>query len=436
MPLNPSQALTLISPWRLDQLDFFRNYYKTNLEFRSKVNLYISEYIKDPEIFVNADYSQAEVRCAAELSGEENLLNLYFKQAEEEAKGVDISEIKELDYHYYNASQVYEKPIEKITKWERKFAKTITFAVLYGAGAFLISETSGVTMLVAEKLLANFWKKNPKLLKWVYSLLSEAIEFGYVTTPLGRRKAAPHLKGKTDILKYFIQGANFYEKEIAESLGGYANVRIFDHEIRQIRNFPVQGHTSDIVISGIHLFKLACKKENIPIKIHILVHDSVGLSVPYSFLPRTLVLLRENMEKKVAEEFKFKCPLRVDMEIGFSYETKVKVPFLLARLTEKDYNDLQQKCYQEFLKLKTETVISALSENSLYLFKEEQQKPKNLTSKQLKIANLTNKKFAMNYEEYHKRWNLFPDILENFKHLVAPTVVGEYAKVEEIFMGV
>jgi hypothetical protein len=433
--LSNNQALTLLSPWRQDQLDFFRKEYNSNLDFRRIINKKVEEYKKDPQVFLNGDYSQAELRVVADLSKEDKMITIYNKQAEEESRGVDTSDIKELDFHLHTAADVYGKTIYDITKAERRYAKSITFGLLYGAGAWRIAQETGLTLKEAEKLLAKFWQAYPKIKKWVITVIAEGVEKGYVSTPVGRRRSVPHLQGKKEIVEIYEKGKELKDLKNESGFPLYGAMNsVLSREIRQARNYPVQSYTSDIVTNGVFLFSEECRFKGMTVHLHNIVHDSIGVSTNLSNLVETVKSFKDCMENQIREEFHIGVPLRLDIEAGFSYETKTKVPYLTSMINPEE---LVTKMYDNFRNLKAETIITAVAKNSLYLFEDEYRKPGSLSKKEEEESGIKNSDFRKMFKDYELRWGTnHVKTMEAIQAEIAKSVNYAFLKEEEEYLEV
>jgi hypothetical protein len=430
MPVfTPSQGLTMLSPWEPNQRAFFLKTYKRDKNFRKFVNDKVDAYIEDPFVMVCADASQAEVRIAAELAHEQKLIDLYkTKQAFDESG--DTSDHPELDVHMLTASGIFGVPINKVTSDQRKAAKSITFAVMYGATEFRIAFETGRSVKEAKKLLDNFWKSYPAIRTWVNKIIAEAVATGYVSTPTGRREAMPFLKGRREVLQCVIKGDSLYDKQdkIGKSL-----ISKLMKEIGQARNFPVQSFTSDLMTTGAFYSVNQAKEEGIEIYLHTIVHDSVVISVRYSNLKRLLEILKYNFEHRLVEDFNLICPMQIEYEVGLNYDAQVKkLPYLIDAL---DFASLPQKMYDRWRQLKAKTVITSVRSDPTYLFQPEHGKCAILTSKEQKIAEISQRDFENSYAWYRKRWKITDGSLQLRKPTIEVAASSSKTKVEEEYIG-
>jgi hypothetical protein len=422
--LTREQAFTLLLPVESAQCAFFLNKYRTDKAFAKKWNSKIDEYRKDPFVLVSADASQAEVRIASSLSNERHLIdNLYRKQLEADLQGLDTDKVPELDLHIRTAAAIAGIPFDQVTKDQRRGAKRITFGTMYGATEFRIALESNISVGEAKKLLDKFWAAYPDLWKWTIKLVAEGVTYGYVETPNGRRKACPTLKDKKEFLACFIHGKSPWQ--VLKNKYSYGVIKQVMREIRQIRNFPVQSFTSDYITNGAYLLTEECKKRGIEMVFHTIVHDALVASVRYSRLKEYLALMKRIMEKDVVEQMGIICPMKMDQEVGFGYHSLMKVKYLLDN---EDWNTLPARMVDQARKVKAATIIGQVGENSLFLFKPENQKPYLLTSKEVKETGISNDSFRQMFASYRKRWNLSPEALQAVYEELMPLVETVYER--------
>jgi hypothetical protein len=432
--LSREEALTLLTPWHTEQAQFFRDTYSSDSIFRKRVNSFIEYYREDPFIMIAADASQAEVRMAAALSGEDKLINLYTKVRELEDQGITVdpdadASMRQYDLHYQTASLCYGTPVDQVTKSQRRYAKQTTFAVLYGAGEWKIAFHNNIPLVEAKDILNKFWSSYPKIRDWVNYLIAEGVATGFVTTPTGRRRAVPTLKDKKDVLKAFMNDDNMWAK-FSKSLG-YGVLKQVMHEIRQARNFPVQSFASDIIINGVWLLLQDCKLHDIDIHLHTIVHDSILCSVRLSRLNEFLRLLKYNMEIKVAEDLKIMCPLKMDVEVGFNYDSTVKLPLIKG---DFDINKIKNDIFEEFRHFEASSKIAAMAMTPLYVFDEEYRRPDKLSKKELTAANMTEKSFKQSWYDYQEKWLLTPENLKIEYDRISPLAVDSIIKPMEVYI--
>jgi DNA polymerase-1 len=244
--------------------------------------------------FVESDYSQIELRIAAELSGERTMRKLY-------ALGEDI--------HMAMAVQLTGKPTSQITKEERKKAKAVNFGFLYGMGWRKFIETAWekyeltVTEIEAQHARKAFFDQFPDLLPWHGRQRRLVHKFQRVQTPLGRIRHLP---------------------DIASHEQGVVN-----EAERQAINSPVQAMASDMCLLSLVLLDREFRRRGfkaIPIGT---VHDAINFEVPNDELPDVLPLIKTTMENpplKKLFDYELSIPLVADLQIGKHWGSNTPVP--------------------------------------------------------------------------------------------------------------
>ncbi|MBQ9020231.1 DNA polymerase I, partial [Candidatus Saccharibacteria bacterium] len=155
---------------------------------------------------VSADYSQFELRLAAVLAGDENLIRDF-------NAGIDI--------HTKTAAEVFGVKMEEVTKQQRRAAKTINFGVLYGMSAKGLSEATGMTVPEAKEFIDGYFEVRRPIRGYLDAVLRQAEEKGYVETYFGRRRPTPDVKS-----------SNYVVREAAK---------------RAAQNMPIQGTEADLM---------------------------------------------------------------------------------------------------------------------------------------------------------------------------------------------
>lgn len=133
-------------------------------------------------IFFSADYSQIELRIMAHISGDEHLVNDF-------REGRDI--------HAATAARVFHKPLDEVTRDERRKAKTANFGIIYGISAFGLAERMEVSRAEAKELITNYFSTYPKVKDYMERSVAEAKERGYIVTAFGRRRYLPDIDRKS-----------------------------------------------------------------------------------------------------------------------------------------------------------------------------------------------------------------------------------------------
>ena len=133
---------------------------------------------KEGYVFIDADYSQIELRVLAHMSGDQNLIAAY-QHAE--------------DIHRITASQVFHTPLEEVTDLQRRNAKAVNFGIVYGISSFGLSQDLSITRKEAEGYIASYFETYPGIKTFLDRLVSDAKEKGYAETMFGRRRPVPEL---------------------------------------------------------------------------------------------------------------------------------------------------------------------------------------------------------------------------------------------------
>jgi DNA polymerase-1 len=249
--------------------------------------------------FVEADYSQIELRIAAEISEEPTLKNLYIQ-------GEDV--------HMTMAMRMTGKPASKVTKEERKKAKAVNFGFLYGMGARKFVDTAWdnyglkVTIEEAEAARAAFFQQFPMLLRWHAKQRRLAHRYQRVQSPLGRIRHLPDIVSR--------------EKGVV----GEAE--------RQAINSPVQAMASDLCLLSLVLLDRAFRKRGLRAAPIGTVHDAINFEVPVDELPVVLPLIKKTMENPPLEQlfgYRLQIPIVSDIGVGRAWGKSDEVPASLFK---------------------------------------------------------------------------------------------------------
>ena len=217
--------------------------------------------IFEPEgekIYIDADYSQIELRVLAHMSQDEHMMQA-FKNNE--------------DIHRQAASKVFKTPIDEVTKEQRSSAKAVNFGIVYGISDFGLGEQLGISRKKAKNYIEEYLNEYAGIKKYMDNVTEVAKENGYVETLFNRRRYIPELKS-----------SNY-------------NVRQFG--IRAAMNTPIQGTAADIMkIAMINVYK-RLKKENLKSKIVLQVHDEMMIEAPLSEAEKVKNIIKFEMENAV-----------------------------------------------------------------------------------------------------------------------------------------
>ena len=229
-------------------------------------------------VFVDADYSQIELRVLAHMSGDEKLIEAY-----REAK----------DIHRTTASQVFHVPFDEVTDQMRRNAKAVNFGIVYGISSFGLSQGLSISRKEAQDYINDYFHTYPKIKAFLDRLVRNAREKGYAESLFGRRRPVPELKS-----------SNFMQRSFGE---------------RVAMNSPIQGTAADISkIAMIRVFN-RLRKEGMQSKLILQIHDELLIEAPNDEAERARALLEEEMKAAASLD----VVLETDCHIGTDwYEAK------------------------------------------------------------------------------------------------------------------
>ncbi len=233
---------------------------------------------KDGYCLVDADYSQIELRVLAALAEDKNMIDAFLQ-------GVDI--------HSVTASQVMGIPLENVTSAERRKAKAVNFGIVYGIGAFSLSQDIGVSVQEADRYIKGYLANYSGVAAFMENAKKSAKEKGYAETFFGRRRYLPELNESNAIRRAFGE--------------------------RVAMNMPIQGTAADIIqlamIKVYERLKTACPKA----KLIMQVHDELIIEAPESDAQKVSALLKDTMENAC----NMAVPFTVEVQSGKTwYDTK------------------------------------------------------------------------------------------------------------------
>ncbi|MBR0423978.1 hypothetical protein IJI79_00520 [Candidatus Saccharibacteria bacterium] len=218
---------------------------------------------------VSADYSQFELRLAAVLANDQNLIDDFNR---------------DIDIHTKTASEAFRVPIDQVTKDQRRAAKAINFGIIYGMSVNGLAEATKMNYVEAKNFMDNYQKLRAPVMDYMKNTLEKARKEGYVETYFGRRRPTPDVKS-----------SNFLIRSAAE---------------RAAQNMPIQGTEADLMKRAmINVSKKLPKGANLIMQ----VHDSLIVECDDSETTAITKILKQEMEQ-VAPELKIK--LAVDVTIG------------------------------------------------------------------------------------------------------------------------
>lgn len=225
-------------------------------------------------IFIDADYSQIELRVLAHISQDEHMLEAF-------RKGEDI--------HKQAASKVLGIPIEEVTKEQRSKAKAVNFGIVYGISDFGLAEQIGVSRKEAKQYIEQYLEKYSGIQKFMQDIVEKAKEQGYVETLFHRRRYIPELKSNNYMVRQFGN--------------------------RVAMNTPIQGTAADIM--KIAMVNLQKELENRKMKTRIVlqVHDELILEAKIEEKEEAKQLLKQCMESAIT----LSVPLEVEVSEAINW---------------------------------------------------------------------------------------------------------------------
>lgn len=226
-------------------------------------------------ILLSVDYSQVELRIAAHMSNDQAMLAAFRSNQ---------------DIHSATAAAILGKPLDKVTKAERRNAKAINFGLLYGMSPYGLTRSSDLTLAEAEDFVEAYFKQFPGVKGYLDNMRRLATKQGYVETLLGRRRYFPGLKS-----------------------GGNPATRA--REEREAINAPIQGTAADIMKIAMVRVSNALKENDLSGHILLQVHDELVLECPLKELKRTAQIVRTMMENA----YNLVIPLKTDARSGHNW---------------------------------------------------------------------------------------------------------------------
>ncbi len=233
---------------------------------------------EDGYVFVDADYSQIELRVLAHCSGDSHLIEAYKQES---------------DIHRITASQVFHVPFDEVTEQQRRNAKAVNFGIVYGISSFGLSQDLSITRKEAAQYIEDYFKTYPGIKIFLDDTVKHAKEMGYVVTLFGRRRPVPELKS-----------SNFMQRSFGE---------------RVAMNAPIQGTAADIIKIAMIGVNQKLKEKKMRSRLVLQVHDELLIEAYKPELEEVQTILKEEMERAASMD----VPLEVDMHTGENwYEAK------------------------------------------------------------------------------------------------------------------
>jgi DNA polymerase-1 len=246
-----------------------------NIPVRTEIGRQIRRaFIADPSyLLLTADYSQIELRILARITGEKRLVEAF-------QRGEDI--------HTITAASLFHVPVSQVMPEQRRLAKTVVYAILYGQSAFGLAQVTGMSNAEASDFIKRYHETFPEVRRYVDATLNQAYKQGYVNTLFGRKRFLPDLRT--------LSGP---ERQALE---------------REAINMPIQGTNADVIKIAMIRIHHALQERGLKARMILQVHDELVFEVPVEELEATRRLVRTIMED--IPEITEKVPLKVETKVG------------------------------------------------------------------------------------------------------------------------
>ncbi len=225
---------------------------------------------KEGFVWMDADYSQIELRVLASMSGDQQLIEAYQQDA---------------DIHRITASKVFHVPQDEVTSLQRRNAKAVNFGIVYGISSFGLSQDLSISKKEAAEYIEKYFETYPGIKAFLDECVQSAREKGYSVTMLGRRRPVPELSSD-----------NFMQRSFGE---------------RVAMNAPIQGTAADIIKIAMVRVDERLRKEGFRSRLILQVHDEL--------LVETAMEEIEQVREILSAEMRQAAKLSVELEIDLSY---------------------------------------------------------------------------------------------------------------------
>ena len=225
-------------------------------------------------VFIDADYSQIELRILADISKDENMIKAFLNNE---------------DIHARAAAEVLGKPIGDVTKDERTHAKAVNFGIVYGISDFGLGEQLGISRKKAKEYIDQYLEKYSGIKQFMQDIVDKTKEKGYVETLYKRRRYVPELQSNNYMVRQF--GS------------------------RVAMNTPIQGTAADIMkIAMINVYK-KLKEQKLKSKLLLQVHDELLIEAVPEEIEQVKNILKNEMENVIT----LKVPLIAELSVGTNW---------------------------------------------------------------------------------------------------------------------
>ncbi len=225
-------------------------------------------------VLVSADYSQIELRLLAHMSGDEHLIQAFLQ-------GQDV--------HAATAAKIFHKPIEEVSKLERRQAKTANFGIIYGISAFGLAQQLDCSRAEAKALIDGYFEAFPKVIAFIEKQKVLAREQGYVETMFGRKRYLPDINSHNSVVRSFAE--------------------------RNAVNAPIQGTAADIIKIAMVNIDHQLQAEGLQAQMIMQVHDELNFNVAVAQVDRVREIVVEQMQNVVH----LSVPLIAECGVGVNW---------------------------------------------------------------------------------------------------------------------
>lgn len=244
-----------------------------NIPIRMELGREIRKVFKPKEgcVFLDADYSQIELRVLAHMSGDEGLIEAYLENQ---------------DIHRSTASKVFHTPYDEVTDLQRRNAKAVNFGIVYGISSFGLSQDLNIPKKEAQAYIDQYFAMYPAVKQFIDGLVEKAKKLGYSETMFGRKRPLPEIKS-----------SNFVQRSFGE---------------RVAMNAPIQGTAADIIKVAMIRVANCLKAEKLQSRIVLQVHDELLVEAWEQEKETVRQILLEEMPRAV----ELSVPLEVEVLEG------------------------------------------------------------------------------------------------------------------------
>ncbi len=247
-----------------------------NIPIRTELGSKLRQYfIAAPGCtLLDADYSQIELRILAHICGDESMREAFLQGQ---------------DFHRSTAARVYGLPPEQVTQRLRSSVKAVNFGIVYGMGAYSLSQDLGISVKEAEGFIKNYLESFPGIRQYMQDTIAHGREQGYVATLFGRRRALPELASK-----------NYNLRALGE---------------RMAMNTPIQGTAADVIKLAMVKVWRRLRAEGLAARLILQVHDELIVEAPEAEAEQAAAILAEEMQSAAD----FSVPLTADVQRGATW---------------------------------------------------------------------------------------------------------------------